>query len=231
LVRWLPLGQQRIIPPNDFIPVAEETGLILPLGKWVLEEACRQLRKWQDRFPSNPPLTMSVNISARQIEDGKLARQVRGACAAAGVLPASLKLEITESALMGHPDAAAEVLRELRDGGFQLSLDDFGTGYSSLSYLHRFPFHTLKIDRSFVMRLDDGNKEDEIVKVISAMAETLGMDVVAEGIESLGQMRHILRHGVAYGQGYYFSRPLDAESAGRILVSPDRLWPEMKKTA
>ncbi len=231
LVRWKQPSKPEMVSPVDFIPVAEETGLIVPLGKWVVEEAARQLRQWQDRFRGEPLLTMSVNISGKQFENGRLAEEIRQACADAGILPSTLKLEITESALMGNPEAAAVVLQELRASGFQLSLDDFGTGYSSLSYLHRFPFNTLKIDRSFVTRLEAGNKEDEIVRVINAMAGTLGMDVVAEGIESPSQLGHLLRHGVGFGQGYYFSRPLDVQSADRTLRAPETLWSGMAKTA
>ncbi len=226
LVRWRHPAQERLVPPDDFIPVAEETGIILGLGKWVTEEAARQLRAWQDRFPGEPPLTMAVNVSGKQLEDANLAAQIRSACTAAGVAPSSMKLELTESALMANPDRAAEVLRELRGLGFQLSLDDFGTGYSSLSYLHRFPFHTLKIDRSFVSRLEAGNKEDEIIRVINAMAGTMGMDVVAEGIETSLQLQHLLRHGVGYGQGYFFSKPLDVDAADIALGAPAELWRE-----
>ena len=224
LVRWQPTSSKKLIPPNDFIPIAEETGLIIPLGKWVFEEAARQLSLWRKLFPMDPPLTMSVNVSGRQIEDARLVGNFRQVCANVGLPHNAFKLEITESALMGNPELAAEVLQELYADGFKLSLDDFGTGYSSLSYLHRFPFQTLKIDRSFVARLQKGNKEDEIIKVISAMAVTMGMDVIAEGIESQEQMSHILRHGVSFGQGYYFSKPMGFEKCESLLTDPENLW-------
>jgi EAL domain-containing protein (putative c-di-GMP-specific phosphodiesterase class I) len=184
----------------------------------VVEEAARQLSEWQQIMPGPNPLTMSVNISGKQFEAGDLAHEIQSAGARVGIMPNTLKLEITESSLMANPDGASELLGELKDSGFPLSLDDFGTGYSSLSYLHRYPFHTLKIDRSFISRLDQGNKQDEIVRSIHSMAQNLGMDVVAEGIETEAQLEHLQRHGVQFGQGYLFSRPLPAKDAKRWVI-------------
>jgi diguanylate cyclase (GGDEF)-like protein/PAS domain S-box-containing protein len=217
LVRWNH-PTRGLVPPGDFIPLAEDTGLIVPLGKWVVEEAARQLSEWQQIMLGPNPLTMSVNISGKQFEAGDLAQEIQSAGSRVGILPNTLKLEITESSLMANPDGASELLGELKDSGFPLSLDDFGTGYSSLSYLHRYPFHTLKIDRSFISRLDQGNKQDEIVRSIHSMAQNLGMDVVAEGIETEAQLEHLQRHGVQFGQGYLFSRPLPAKDAKRWVI-------------
>jgi diguanylate cyclase (GGDEF)-like protein/PAS domain S-box-containing protein len=216
LIRWRH-PQRGIVPPIEFIPITEETGLIIPLGKWVLEEACRQLREWQVLLPQGCPLTMSVNISGRQFEGLLLAGEIENICKTAGIDPRQLKLEITESAIIRNPEAATAVLKDLQAKGFQLSLDDFGTGYSSLSYLHRFPFHNLKIDRSFVMKLEKDEKNDEIVKAINGMARNLGMDVTAEGVETQDQW-DLLRHlETPFGQGYFFSKPLIPEDAKKWI--------------
>lgn len=216
LIRWRH-PQRGIVPPIEFIPITEETGLIIPLGKWVLEESCRQLREWQVLLPKHKPITMSVNISGRQFEGLLLAGEIENICKSAGIDPRQLKLEITESAIIRNPEAATAVLKDLQAKGFQLSLDDFGTGYSSLSYLHRFPFHNLKIDRSFVMKLEQDDKNDEIVKAINGMARNLGMDVTAEGVETQDQW-DLLRHlETPYGQGYFFSKPLMPEDARKWI--------------
>jgi diguanylate cyclase (GGDEF)-like protein len=218
LIRWQhpELG---MVSPADFIPLAEDTGLIISIGRWVLWQSLRQLAEWQRLFADGKHLTMSVNLSGKQLQDPDLPRQIQGILKEAGVEPASLKLEVTESAIMENPEQAAAILTGLRDMGVQLSLDDFGTGYSSLSYLHRFPFHDLKIDRSFVSKLEAGDKDAEIVKVINSLAKNLGMDVVAEGIETEAQWS--LLHGLAcrYGQGYYFSRPLEGLAASKLIES------------
>ncbi len=216
LIRWAhpTLG---MVPPMDFIPLAEDTGLIIPIGRWVLWQSCKQLVEWQRVFQDGRNLTMSVNLSGKQLQDTDLVRQIQAILSESGLAPSSLKLEVTESAIMENPEKAAAILTSLRDLGIHLSLDDFGTGYSSLSYLHRFPFHNLKIDRSFVSKLETGDKDAEIVKVINSLAKNLGMDVVAEGIETAGQWA--LLHGLdcAYGQGYYFSRPLEDTAARKLI--------------
>ncbi|MEO7424259.1 MAG: EAL domain-containing protein, partial [Fibrobacteria bacterium] len=216
LIRWShpTLG---LVSPMDFIPLAEDTGLIIPIGRWVLWQSCRQLVEWQKLFKNGQDLTMSVNLSGKQLQDLDLVRQIQAVLKETGMAPASLKLEVTESAIMENPEKAAAILTSLRDLGIQLSLDDFGTGYSSLSYLHRFPFHNLKIDRSFVSKLEAGAKDAEIVKVINALAKNLGMDVVAEGIETPGQWALLNELACAYGQGYYFSKPLEDSAAGRLI--------------
>lgn len=218
LIRWIhpKLG---MVPPMDFIPLAEDTGLIIPIGRWVLWQSCKQLVEWQKIFQDGRKLTMSVNLSGKQLQDMDLVRQIQAILKESGLAASSLKLEVTESAIMENPEKAAAILNSLRDMGIQLSLDDFGTGYSSLSYLHRFPFHNLKIDRSFVSKLEAGDKDAEIVKVINSLAKNLGMDVVAEGIETEGQWALLHRLACEYGQGYFFSKPLEDTAARKLIES------------
>jgi EAL domain-containing protein (putative c-di-GMP-specific phosphodiesterase class I) len=216
LIRWKhpKLG---MVSPMDFIPLAEDTGLIIPIGRWVLWQSCKQLAEWQGILADGKSLTMSVNLSGKQLQDLDLVRQIQAILQESGLAPGSLKLEVTESAIMENPEKAAAILTSLRDLGIHLSLDDFGTGYSSLSYLHRFPFHNLKIDRSFVSKLEAGDKDAEIVKVINSLAKNLGMDVVAEGIETEAQWAVLHGLACAYGQGYYFSRPLEDTAARKLI--------------
>ncbi|HKP94247.1 MAG TPA: EAL domain-containing protein [Fibrobacteria bacterium] len=216
LIRWAhpTLG---MVSPMDFIPLAEDTGLIIPIGRWVLWQSCKQLVEWRKIFEDGRRLTMSVNLSGKQLQDMDLVRQIQAILKESGLDASSLKLEVTESAIMENPEKAAAILNSLRDMGIHLSLDDFGTGYSSLSYLHRFPFHNLKIDRSFVSKLETGDKDAEIVKVINSLARNLGMDVVAEGIETEGQWALLHRLACAYGQGYYFSKPLEDTAARKLI--------------
>ncbi len=218
LIRWIHprLG---MVSPADFIPLAEDTGLIIPIGRWVLWQSCKQLVEWQDQFATSRKLTMSVNLSGKQLQDLDLVLQIQSILKETRMDPAMLKLEVTESAIMENPDRAASILKSLRDAGIQLSLDDFGTGYSSLSYLHRFPFHNLKIDRSFVSKMETGEKDAEIVKIINSLARNLGMDVVAEGIETEGQWALLHRLTCAYGQGFYFSKPLEDKAAQKLIES------------
>jgi diguanylate cyclase (GGDEF)-like protein/PAS domain S-box-containing protein len=216
LIRWKhpKLG---MVSPMDFIPLAEDTGLIIPIGRWVLWQSCKQLVEWQGILEAGNSLTMSVNLSGKQLQDLDLVRQIQAILKETGMAPSSLKLEVTESAIMENPEKAASILTSLRDAGIHLSLDDFGTGYSSLSYLHRFPFHNLKIDRSFVSKLETGHKDAEIVKIINSLAKNLGMDVVAEGIETEAQWAVLHGLACAYGQGYFFSKPL-VDTAARKLI-------------
>jgi diguanylate cyclase (GGDEF)-like protein len=216
LVRWNHprLG---IVSPADFVPVAEETGLIIPIGQWVLEEACKKVREWQINSPGHRALSLSVNLSARQVAQPDLLERIKGALTESTLQPHHLKLEITESVVMGNAEAAAQMFKQLRSLGVQLSIDDFGTGYSSLSYLHRFPLNYLKIDRSFVMRMTTDN-DNAIVKTIATLAQNLGMEVIAEGIETEEQYQRLKELGCEYGQGFLFSRPVDADSASRLLV-------------
>jgi diguanylate cyclase (GGDEF)-like protein/PAS domain S-box-containing protein len=217
LVRWERPGRG-FVPPIDFVRIAEETGLIVPLGAWVLKEACRQLRAWQDEVVTvGEPLMVSVNLSARQFAQGDLVAQVSKTVQDSGVAPGSLKLEVTESILMQEPETAAAMLAELRTQGVRICIDDFGTGYSSLSYLLRLPAHTLKIDRSFVSDLATGIQHAEMVRTIIVLARNLGMDVIAEGVETEAQMTRLRAMECDFVQGYLVSRPMDATRAHALL--------------
>lgn len=215
LVRWQH-PERGLMSPLDFIPIAEECGQILQIGKWVLEEACRQLKHWQEQFPTEKSLYVTVNLSARQFAQPNLIDQVKDILAETGLDPECLKLEITESVLMEDFDSAAALLFQLRGLGVRLSIDDFGTGYSSLTYLHRFPIDTLKIDRSFVIRMDKDNTE--IVKTILSLAENLGMDVVAEGVETQEQMALLRNLNCQNGQGYFFAKPMNVDEAYKVIA-------------
>ena len=217
LVRWHH-PERGLVSPLDFIPIAEETGQIIQLGEWALEEACRQMREWQEKYPQASPFFMSVNLSAKQFNHTMLMAQVDNVLRKTGLNPRQLKLEITEGAVMENIDTATEMLRHLRDLGVQLAIDDFGTGYSSLSYLHRFPIDTLKIDRSFVTRMGNNLENVEIVRTIVMLAQVLGMDVVAEGVETKDQLKLLRDLKCEYGQGYYFSRPSSPADAEKIIV-------------
>lgn len=216
LIRWND-PDRGLIPPAQFIPTAEETGLIIPIGRWMLRSACRQLRKWNERFPSRP-LTMNVNLSSRELMQADLLPSIDQVLAETGVDPGGLKLEITETALIDNDERAAAMFRELKQRGIRLGIDDFGMGYSSLSYLHRFAFDMLKIDRSFVNRLtQEQEPSDAFVGTIVALARNLNMQVVAEGIETGAQLAELQRLECDFGQGYLFSRPIAAELATELL--------------
>jgi len=203
------------ISPAEFIPIAEESGLIVRIGEWVLHEACRQARHWHDlgygRF------TIAVNLSARQFRDRALLQKVQNALAESGLPPRCLELELTESLVMEHPEESIELLREFHDLGISLSIDDFGTGYSSLNYLRKFPIDRLKIDRSFVSDIDDPD-DARIVSTIINLAHGLDLEVVAEGIESGEQLAFLRQRGCALGQGYLFSQPVPKEAFNRLLL-------------
>ncbi len=218
LVRWQH-PERGHVPPIDFIPVAEETGLIIPIGEWVLNAACREVKRWQERFPSHPPLQISVNISGKQLMKSDLIEQVRRVLQETAIEPRALKLEITESIMMENIESAISILNHLRALGVELSIDDFGTGYSSLSYLHRFPISTLKIDRSFVGRMDGNNENAEIARTIVMLARNLDMDVIAEGVETEHQVTQLRALRCEYGQGYHFSKPVDGRAAAALLAS------------
>jgi diguanylate cyclase (GGDEF)-like protein len=220
LVRWNH-PRRGLVSPADFIPVAEETGLIVPIGQWVLNEACAHVRQWQLDSPSHRALSLSVNLSARQVAQPDLLDRIKEALATSKLNPHCLKLEITESVVMENAEAAALMFKQLRALGVQLSIDDFGTGYSSLSYLHRFPLNYLKIDRSFVTRLTTDN-DNAIVKTISTLARNLGMEVIAEGIETEEQHQQLKMLGCEYGQGYLFSRPVDNDGVEHLLEQDAR---------
>jgi EAL domain-containing protein (putative c-di-GMP-specific phosphodiesterase class I) len=217
LVRWQhPDGC--VVSPNEFIPVAEETGLIIALGEWILREACTQVRQWHKAFPSFRHLTLSVNLSGRQLVYPRITEQIEHILSETGFDAACLRLEITESILIENTRIASETLAKLCALGVQLQMDDFGTGYSSLSYLHRFPIHTLKIDRAFIQGVGTGGQGDAIVQAIITLAHNLNMHVVAEGVEAASEVEHLRMIHCEYGQGYYFAPPLLAREVERLLM-------------
>lgn len=217
LLRWRH-PERGFIPPADFIPIAEATGLILPIGKWVLEEACRQMAAWQAQYAVQPPLSVSVNLSARQFAQHDLPEQIERMLAQAGLPAQCLKLEITESAIIDDTEAAVRMLERLRGLGVQVQMDDFGTGYSSLSYLHRFPIDTLKIDRSFVNRMTAQGDHTEIVRTITVLARDLEMKVIAEGVETAAQLAVLRQLNCEYGQGYFISKPLEPQAIETLIT-------------
>ncbi|HYH86725.1 MAG TPA: EAL domain-containing protein, partial [Pyrinomonadaceae bacterium] len=217
LVRWRH-AERGLVPPAEFIPVAEETGLILELGELVLRESCRQMREWQDKSLVGPTVSLSVNLSGKQFTQPNLAGRIRQVLVETGLDPCSLVLEITESVVMNNAELACATLRQLRDLGIRLSIDDFGTGYSSLSYLHRFPVNTLKIDRSFISGMGNGDENSEIIGTIIKLAGNLGMEVVAEGVETESQRRKLRAMRCGYAQGFLFHRPASAEATETMLA-------------
>jgi diguanylate cyclase (GGDEF)-like protein len=218
LVRWQH-PKQGLVPPMEFIPLAEETGLIVPMGFWVLREACGQMRDGLSKFSTDAPLLLSVNLSARQFSQPDLVDQIQRILRESGVEAGSMMLEITESVVMEHAESAAAALTQLKTVGVQLSIDDFGTGYSSLSCLHSYPIDSLKIDRSFVGKMGMDTKNMEIVRTIVALAENLGMHVTAEGIETAEQLAQLRGLQCECGQGYLFSKPLEADAIEQLLSS------------
>ena len=221
LLRWHH-PTQGIISPDEFIPVAEETGLIVPIGNWVLQEACRQMRTWDREFPEYAHLMINVNLSARQCMEPNLVRDVTRILTETGLAAPRLKLEITEGVVLENSDAVVTILTELRTLGVQLGLDDFGMGYSALSYLPRFPFQTLKIDRSFVNGMAGEGGNTEIIRAIVSLAAGLAMNVTAEGVETEEQLGRLKDLACEFGQGFYFYKPLAREDAHAVLES--RKW-------
>lgn len=220
LLRW-PLKSGGMIPPDRFIPIAEESGLIIPLGKWVVEEACRQLAEWRNRGDASA-LTMNINISVKQFLQHDFVDLIAAALVRHGVPPECLKLELTETVLMTHTKSAGEKLARLRELGVVLVIDDFGTGYSSLSYIQRFDVDTLKIDRSFIRSMEASDESVEIVKTIIALSRALGLTVVAEGVEERSQLAALSALDCENAQGYLFSKPVDPAAAGRLIEDPTR---------
>ena len=225
LARWNHPARGNL-PPGVFIPIAESTGLVVSLGRWVLREACRQIADWQEkRVPGSAPLFMSVNLSPRQLVDPGFVKTVRAILRETGCEPQWLKLEITESAVMDKAEQAIAILQELRSLGIKMSIDDFGTGYSSLSYLHRLPIDSLKVDRSFVSAMHQSEENRAIVRIIVDLARILGFDVIAEGIETMADANLLRALAVDYGQGYHFARPLPVGDAEK-LVTDEPPWRE-----
>lgn len=217
LLRWRD-GAGNLVPPSRFVPLAEDTGLIVPIGKWVLETACVQLKRWHDAGYRD--MIVSVNVASRQFRDPQFPDMVRQAIASAGVSPPAIELEITESILLEHSETTLQILDELKNIGVTLAIDDFGTGYSSLSYLKRFPIDRLKIDQSFVRDIVTDSEDLAIVRAIVAMSQALFLDVIAEGVESAEQLSLLKREGCKDCQGYLFARPMDADSFMQWLAVP-----------
>lgn len=216
LIRWYH-PSTGFLSPGKFIPMAEETGQIIPLGWWILRQACRQMNRWQMQFPDLPPLTINVNLSSRQFSLPDLTQQIQGILYETGLDASSLKLEITEGTIMENGRAVIDMLYQLRSLGIQLAIDDFGTGYSSLSYLYRFPINTLKIDRSFITKMHTDKDSAAIVRTIINLAHSLGLDVTAEGVEDPEQVTRLKEMNCECGQGFLFSKAIDAEAAEALL--------------
>ena len=215
LSRWQ--RPERLVLPGEFIPVADETGLIVSINRLLLQSACNQLRTWQSQFPSEPPLTMSVNIAPKQFLQPDLVEDIRSAIKQTGVAPSALQLEIMETMAMGDAEHAAQLMGELKSIGVRLSIDDFGTGYSSLSRLQRLPVDSLKVDRTFISVMDDDADSQEIVRLIITMAHTLNLKVIAEGTETENQIRVLQQLNCEMAQGYFFSRPAPPEVIAELL--------------
>ena len=214
LVRWEHSFRGMMLPAQ-FIHVAEESGLIVPLGDWILREACRQILIWRKLFPEETDLSVSVNLSARQFQDPHIVEQVGNALISS--VPGSVILEITESMLMEDIDSCIDILRQFRELGAKIHIDDFGTGYSSLSYLHRIPFDALKIDRSFISDASSTENAVAIVRTIMRLASDLGVEVVAEGVDAREQAEWLKSLDCQYAQGNLYSRPVDADEATKLL--------------
>jgi EAL domain-containing protein (putative c-di-GMP-specific phosphodiesterase class I) len=227
LLRWNHPARG-VVLPGEFIGCAEETGLIVPIGEWVLREACLQMQRWHVKYPSSGKLSISVNLSGKQFSHPAL---IGKALRDSALAPSSLKLEITESVIMEDPLAASKLLEQLQRDEVQSYVDDFGTGYSSLSYLHRFPMSALKIDRSFVTNIGPGGENSAIVQTIVTLAHNLGMSVIAEGVETAAQLDLLRQMGCEFGQGFYFSRPVAAPVAEAMIARQSLASPLKKDSA
>ena len=222
LLRWQ--REDRLVSADELIPIAEETGLILPIGQWVIREACQQMQTWHQKYPSQRPMTVHVNLSPKQFLQPSIVESIQQILVQTGLDPRSLNLEVTETVVVENAEAATALLTQLRAMRIQLSLDDFGRGYSSLSTLHQYPFHMLKIDRTFIADLQDNPRNFEFVRAIANFAHILGMEVTVEGVESAEQLSRVRGLGIRQAQGYYFSRPIPAEAVADLLDSEPR-WP------
>ncbi|MEP6947492.1 MAG: EAL domain-containing protein [Acidobacteriota bacterium] len=220
LVRWNH-PQRGLVPPNEFIPICENTGLIIPMTIQLLHSACAQVVRWQSRSLNPKPLSIAVNLSGKHFADPNLVEQIAVILGSTGIDPSCLKLELTESAVMENAETAILMLTEIKKTGVQISIDDFGTGYSSLSYLHRFPIDLLKVDRSFVSAMEKNSENGEIVRTVIALAKALKLKVVAEGIESIDQLHQLMNLHCEYGQGYLFSKPLPVREIEKLLDEKD----------
>jgi EAL domain-containing protein (putative c-di-GMP-specific phosphodiesterase class I) len=223
LIRWKH-PEKGMVSPVVFIPVAEETGLISPMGWWILDTACRQLKDWQDRDCVEPDVTVAVNISGKQFLQVDFVEQLMAIVAKTGLPPRSLKLEVTESVIAQNPDKVKLILEEIRTSGIQLCIDDFGTGYSSFSYLHRFPFDVLKIDRSFIGNIDTDNEAWEISQALVAMSHKLDLKVVAEGVEKPEQLLRLGEMGCDLAQGYLMAKPMMVDEVEKFMRHEPEVW-------
>ena len=215
LVRWRH-AERGLISPAEFIPIAEETGVIIEIDRWVLRHACTQVAAWQAQFAN--PLTLNVNLTPQQLERPDFAQVVKATLSETGFSPTRLHLEITESTLVNRTEGVMVALGELESLGVELHIDDFGTGYSSLSYLQDFPADVLKIDRSFVNKLTQNDESARLVQTIVTMAHGLGLRVVAEGVETVEQLEHLRGLGCEYAQGFYFAKPLETDAVAEFLT-------------
>jgi EAL domain-containing protein (putative c-di-GMP-specific phosphodiesterase class I) len=216
LTRWQ--HGDRLLAPAAFIAVADETGLIIPMNRVLLREACEQLRAWHAQFPAEPRLSMSVNVTSKEFAHPNLAKGIGETLKQTGLDPKNLQLEITETIAMGDPEKAASVLSELKSLGVRLSVDDFGTGYSSLSRLQQFPVDSLKIDRSFISHMDSDPESHKIVQVIIMLAQSLGLMTVAEGTETEEHVNQLKELDCSFAQGYYFCKPADPQVISELLL-------------
>ena len=221
LLRW-EHPERGLLLPDEFIPIAEESGMIIPIGEWILEQACRQGREWQQKYLGDPPLLVTVNLSAKQFQSGGMLENLARLLRESGMNPTGLGLEITENVVMGDAKSAVDTLQDLKALGVKLIVDDFGVGYSSLAYLKRFPVDFLKIDRSFIDGLREDPQNQEVVTAVISLAHALKMEIVGEGIESSSQCAQLQALGCEMGQGNYFSEPLPAEAAGALLAKNPR---------
>lgn len=217
LLRWDRPGHG-LVSPRSFIPVAEETGLIVPIGRWVLREACRKAREWQVRYPQEHPLVVSVNLSAKQFQQPDLTEAILWTLAETGLEPQCLQLEVTESVVMRDVRRAAGVLRELKKAGVRLAIDDFGTGYSSMNVFKHFPVDDLKIDRSFLDEISGDVEPTAMLQMMVDLAHALGMRAVGEGVENAEQLEQLREMGCDKAQGYYIAKPLPEEAMSRLLA-------------
>jgi EAL domain-containing protein (putative c-di-GMP-specific phosphodiesterase class I) len=219
LVRW-EHPVRGLLGPGAFIPMAEETGLIVPVGRWVLEEACRQAVKWQHALPSTASFSVSVNLAARQLEQPDIVQQVAGVLRETGLEPHRLELELTETAVINQAESTIAAIDALKAIGVRLAIDDFGTGYSSLSYLQRLAVDTVKIDQSFTKALAPESSTTSIVQAVVMLAHALDMSITVEGIETPEQLGVVTSLGCNRGQGYYFSRPCSVVELDALLSQP-----------
>jgi diguanylate cyclase (GGDEF)-like protein len=218
LIRWQH-PERGLVPPAEFVPLAEDTGLIVPIGEWVLEDACRQIQQWTAPVAGDEPLKLAVNLSIKQFAKPGLDERIGELLALTGFPATRLQLEVTESVIIDQPEAARTVLESLKALGLRVHMDDFGTGYSSLSYLHQLPLDGLKVDRAFVSRMDLDDRSRQLVRTVLQLARSIGLSTVAEGVSTVAQLAELRRLDCDFGQGFLFSAPLDPQTMGELIAS------------